>query len=275
MTEPGFEIADRREPFDLSGRVAIVTGAGGGLGRAIGLALGRAGAHVVCTDLAKEAAVASVRAIEHQRGTAEAVRVDVTSSAAMHALVDDIVDRHHRLDVMCNIAGVSGDGALVEDLDEATFDRQFAVHFKGVLFGCQAAVRVMTGAGRGSIINMSSTAIDTPRARLASYSVAKAAVAELTKILAVEAGPAGVRVNAIAPGFVLTPLSVASITSSDGVVDPGKLAAMEEAMAAMSPLGRTGQPEDIGDTVLFLASDASRFLTGQTLRPNGGASMPW
>jgi 3-oxoacyl-[acyl-carrier protein] reductase len=132
----------------------------------------------------------------------------------------------------------------------------------------------MTKQGSGSIINMSSGAIDTPAPTIVCYAMAKAAVAQMTKTLAVEAGPSGVRVNAIAPGWIVTGMTGRHFMNPDGTIDDEKLAAVSAPMRNAAPLGRIGEPDDIAYAVLYLASDASSFVTGQILRPNGGLSIP-
>ena len=144
-----------------------------------------------------------------------------------------------------------------------------------MFYGCQAALRVMTPQKSGSIINISSGAIDTPAPTLACYAMTKAAVAMLTKTLAMEAGQAGIRVNALAPGVILTNFSRQHFVDADGTVNEERLQQYKQRFGAMSPLGRIGTPEDIAWTILYLVSDAASFVTGQTIRPNGGVSMPW
>src|SRR5687768_14064173 len=133
----------------------------------------------------------------------------------------------------------------------------------------------MGGQGAGSIINMASGAMDEPAPVIVCYAIAKAGVAQLTKTLAREVGPSGVRVNAIAPGFIVTAMTGRHFTNADGTVDEARKAATLGPMARMAPLGRVGEPDDIAYAVLYLASDAGSFLTGQIIRPNGGVSMPW
>ncbi len=255
------------DAFDLSGRVAIVTGAASGIGRASAERLAEAGAAVVCAD--RDADGATITA-EHIRGTgrtAEVVPLDVSSRDEVDALVAGVVERHGRLDVMANVAGII-QRSLVVETEEADLDRVLAVNLKGVFFGCQAAARVMVGAGTGSIVNMASAAIDQPAPGLVGYGMAKAALVQLTKTLAMEVGPQGVRVNAVAPGFIVT-----AMTSRGDDAE-----AQEEFNARMAkgtPLRSVGEPDDIAYAVLYLASDASKFMTGQILRPNGGVAMPW
>ena len=245
------------DPFDLSGRVAIVTGAGSGIGKASAERLAEKGATVVGVDL-KNA----------DRS------VDVSDRAAVHALVDDVVGQHGRLDVLCNVAGIMHDSSVLET-EESDLDRVLATNFKGVLWGCQAAGKVMVEQGSGSIVNVASTAIDLGAPNLICYSAAKVAVAQLTKTLATEIGPRGVRVNAVAPGYIATGMTAGRFVQPDGSVDEEGRDRLHKMMASMAPLRRIGQPDDIAWSIVYLASDASSFVTGQILRPNGGASMPW
>lgn len=157
--------------------------------------------------------------------------------------------------------------SVLETSDE-DLDRILDINFKGVLRTCQEAARSMIEAGRpGSIVTMASGAVDAAQPGLLCYSAAKAAVVQLTKTLATEAGPHGIRVNAVAPGWIRTPMT--------GRHAPEVQEQTEAMMIRMSPLRRVGEPEDVARAVLYLASDASSFMTGQILRPNGGVSMPW
>jgi 3-oxoacyl-[acyl-carrier protein] reductase len=266
-------VPDPRDAFDLTGRVAVVTGAGSGIGQASALMLAGAGAAVACADVDPAGAEATAKEIEGNGGLAHAIATDVAQRAAVDDLVQGAVERYGRVDVMANIAGIIVNN-LVVDTTEEELDRVLAVNLKGVFFGCQAAARVMSAQGSGSIINMSSGAIDTPRETIVCYAMAKAAVAQLTKTLAVEVGPAGVRVNAIAPGFVLTGMTGRHFTNPDGSIDDTIRKTVVEPMRDLAPLRMVGEPDDIAYAVLYLASDAARFVTGQILRPNGGVSIP-
>jgi 3-oxoacyl-[acyl-carrier protein] reductase len=266
---PGFADA-----FALDGQVAVVTGAGSGIGAASARLLAQAGATVICADRNADGAKVTADAIAATGGNATPVEIDITDREAVFELASEVAAQHDRLDIWCNIAGII-DQVLVADMTDEQFDAVFDVNFRGAMYGCQAAVAVMTPAGRGSIINMSSSAIDVPAAGLAAYSVSKSALAQLTHTLAVEVGPAGIRVNAIAPGFTLTGMTSRHFLREDGTVDEERRDAVLAPMAEQSPLGIVGDPQDIAFTVLYLAGQAARFVTGQVLRTNGGVAMPW
>ena len=260
--------------FDLTGRVAVVTGAASGIGRASAELLGAAGAAVLCADLDLDGAQSTAAQLAEAGTRALARRVDVTGAGELDALVDAAVTDLGRLDVMANVAGIILQAPVV-DFDDDSFERIMAVNLTGVFRGCRAAARVMSAQGSGSIVNMASAAIDTPSPGLAGYGMAKAAVVQLTRVLATEMGPLGVRVNAVAPGFVETAMTSRRFTSTDGTVDETHRHAVLDAVARSTPLRTVGRPEDIAHAVLYLASEASRFVTGQILRPNGGVAMPW
>lgn len=259
---------------DLTGRTAIVTGAGSGIGRASAVRMAEAGATVVCADWNGDAAEQTVTLIKEASGHATAASVDVSDRDQVGALVADTVARAGGLDIMCNIAGIIGPPLQVTEVTEDELERVLAVNLKGVVWGCQAAARVMVEQARGSIINMSSGAIDVPASGLITYALAKAGVAQLTKTLAVEVASRGVRVNAVAPGFVVTGMTSRHWMRPDGSIDEPARDAVLAPMRERSPMGVLGEPDDIAYAVLYLASDASKFMTGQILRPNGGVAMP-
>ncbi|MEY9847941.1 SDR family NAD(P)-dependent oxidoreductase [Streptacidiphilus sp. MAP5-3] len=256
-------------PYALDGRVAIVTGAGSGIGRATARVLAEAGARVVCADLDGEAATATAKECD---GIPAAV--DVSRRAAVFALVESTAEQQGRLDILCNVAGVIRTG-LVVDVPEEDLDAVMDVNFKGTFHACQAAARIMCAQGGGAIVNTASGAVDSATPAIMSYSASKAAVVQLTKNLAAEVGRYGVRVNAVAPGLVRTAMTARHYLRPDGSVDEAARAAGEKPLRRMSPLGLIGEPEDIAYAFHYLVSDAARFVTGQILRPNGGVAMPW
>ncbi|MFD8234290.1 SDR family NAD(P)-dependent oxidoreductase [Streptomyces sp. NPDC059696] len=249
--------------YDLTGRTVFVTGAASGIGRASALLFAEAGATVHCADRDTEGLQGTAALIADSGGTAHTHTLDVTDR---HGLQQALASCE-RLDVLATIAGIMHSSPVLETRDE-DLDRVLNVNFKGVLYACQEAARLMIAQGvRGRIVTMASDAVDTGGPGLLCYGAAKAAVVQLTKTLATELGRHGIRVNAVAPGWIRTPMTDRHDSASQ--------AHTESVMARMSPLGRVGAPEDIAHAVLHLASDASAFTTGQILRPNGGVAMPW
>ena len=263
-----------QELFDLTGRVAVVTGVGSGIGKATATLLSEAGATIVGGDIDEAGAQATADEIKAAGGAATVRRVDVTKRADVDALVDGAVSEHGRVDIVGNIAGVPHNKLVSECTDEE-FERILAINLKSVFYGCQAAIRHMIPQGSGNIVNIASGAIDTPAPTLACYGMTKAAVTMLTKTLATEVGRHGIRVNAIAPGMILTNFSRHNFVDENGEVIPEKLEQYHKNAGRMSPLGRAGDPQDVAKSFLYLVSDAAAFITGQIERPNGGVSMPW
>ncbi len=263
-----------QELFDLSGQVAVLTGVASGIGKASARMLSAAGATIVGGDIDEAGAQVTADEIAAEGGTAVAQRVDVTKRAEVDALVDRAQADFGRVDIMGNIAGIPHN-KMVADCTDEEFERILAINLKSVFYGCQAAIRHMVPQGSGNIVNISSGAIDTPAPTLACYGMTKAAVAMLTKTLATEVGRNGIRVNAIAPGMILTNFSRHNFIDADGNVVPEKLEQYHKRAGAMAPLGRAGEAEDVARAFLYLVSEAAAFVTGQIERPNGGVSMPW
>ena len=261
------------DPFDLADRTAVIVGAGSDIGAATAQQLAMAGANIVLGDVDEQRLAATASQLGASGHAVFALRTDVTKRAEVDALVRCALQRFGRVDIMANLAGIIHD-APVEETGEADLDRILAVNLKGVFFGCQAAVAAMRGQGSGSIVNMASSAAFSPYPKLAGYSMSKAGVVSLTRVLAAEVGPHGIRVNAIAPGFIEGGMTTRRARRADGSLDEELLETERTRARRRIPLRITGQPEDVANAVLYLASDAARYVTGQVLHPNGGALMP-
>ena len=253
--------------LSLEGRVAVVTGAASGIGRQTAVILGAAGATVVLADVDKDGLEETASRIER----AVMVPTDVSVRADVDDLAREAIRAGDRIDVWANVAGIIRTASILE-LTESDLDAVISVNLKGVVWGCAAAARVMTESGRGSIINVASLGGETPAPSLAAYGMTKAAVIQLTRIVAAELAPSGVRVNSVAPGLVETPMTARHWTSPDGTVDE-QLRIETLGRLGRSPLGIIGTPQDIAWAILYLASDVSRFMTGQVMRVNGGSQM--
>lgn len=243
----------------LEGKVAIVTGASKGIGAAIAKALASEGASVVVNYASsKEGAETVVSAIVGQGGQAIAVGGDVSKKAEVESLINAAVNAYGKLDVLVNNAAIYNWGPI-EAITEDNFHKQFNINVLGLLLTTQAALPHMSAGG--SIINISSVVTSVTPPHLAVYSGTKGAVDAINGVLAKELGSRQIRVNTISPGMVET----------EGSRELGVIGSdMEKQMIAQTPLGRTGQPDDIADVAVFLASDASRWMTGEKLVVSGG-----
>lgn len=263
-----------QDTYDMTGRVAIITGAARGLGKAAATLLADVGAHVVIVDNRAELAAATAAELRAAGYSADSAEVDVSKRLEVDALVADVLTRHGRLDVMINNAGIITESGPL-DVTEDELDQVHAVNFRGVVYGSQAAARAMIPKRKGSIINITSGAVDAPTPFMIAYATAKAAAAQFSRSLAAELGPHQVRVNTVAPGWVDTPMNERHVLREDGTVDPERKAAYVAQRSKMSVMGIPGEPNDQAFAMLYLASDAAKFVTGQVLRPNGGVSMLW
>ena len=258
-----------RDAFDLSGKVAVVTGAGSGLGRSSAELLAEAGAAVVCGDLLADSSETTAAGIVAAGGVALGVAADVSDRDAHAHLVEQAINLGGHVDIWVNSAGVMHDAKIL-DLPEDDLDDLITVNLKGTLFGCQAAGRAMIETGGGSIINMASAAMLVPSPDVGGYAMTKAAVVQLSRIMALETGKLGIRVNVVAPGYVPTKMASRYFLNEDGTENPELKELGLGAIAKAAPLRRVGNVDDVGFAVLYLASPASSYVTGQTLGVNGG-----
>ena len=243
----------------FNAKSTLATGAASGIGRATALRLASEGAHLLCCDVDERGLADTVAAIAAAGGTAVAHRLDVADPAACRAAVEAAVARFGKLDVLCNIAGVMSWGHATE-ISAAEWERVVAVNLSGVFFLCQAAIPHLL-ATRGVIVNMASAAGVKGQAYTLPYSVTKAGVISLTQCLAVEYAKRGLRVVALAPGGVKTPLT-SSVQFPDG--------ADMSLVAKLMPLMPLAEPEEIAAAVAYLASDEARFVNGAVLSIDGG-----
>jgi 3-oxoacyl-[acyl-carrier protein] reductase len=244
--------------FSLKDRVAVVTGGSRGIGRAISVALGGAGAHVVVNYQGnEEAATETAKQVEAAGGSAEIARFDVGDAEAVDTAISELFERHGHVDILVNNAGISRDGLLMRVKGE-DFDATVRTNLGGALWCAKAAIRPMMRKKHGRIINLSSVVGESGNPGQAVYSATKAAVIGLTKTLAREYASRGITVNAVAPGFIDTDMTAyLSEAAQKGIVE-------------QTPVGRVGSPEEVAAAVLFLASDEASYITGQVLRVNGG-----
>jgi NAD(P)-dependent dehydrogenase (short-subunit alcohol dehydrogenase family) len=252
----------------FEGKTVLVTGAGGGIGRAIALAFAAEGADVAIGDLNLQSADAVAKEVQARGRKSLAKAVDVTKKAEVEALVKAAEDAFGRLDVACNNAGVSTMNPVV-DLTEEEWDFNMDVNAKGVFFCCQAEAKVMIKQGFGRIVNTASLAAKRGIPLLAHYAASKHAVAGFTKSLALELAPYKINVNCVCPGLVKT-----SMQDREAVWE-AKLRGMtpdavRQEYIDMTPLGRLEVPDDVAKVVVFLASDAAAFMTGQSINVTGG-----
>jgi NAD(P)-dependent dehydrogenase (short-subunit alcohol dehydrogenase family) len=247
----------------LDGKVAIVTGGANGIGRASAKALAAEGARVIIGDVAEERGESVAQEIRDAGGDATFVRADVTKMSDVEALVREAVDRWRRLDVMFNNVGVAIPGT-VEGMNEDDFRRVLDVNLVGVWRGMRAAIPEMLRTGGGSIINSSSVQGHVAFEGWAGYAASKGGVDALTRQAAVEYAPKGIRINSIVPGTILTEMNEKILSEAE---DPAAQMAM---WTSMHPVGRVGQPDEVAAAVVFLASAESSFITGESLRVDGG-----
>lgn len=245
----------------LSGKVAIITGAATGMGRAAALLFTKEGARVVVADYDAQGGEETVRMVKKAGGEAISVKVDVSKAEDAKKMVKITVDTYKKLDVLYNNAGVQGDMVYTADLTEEIYDKHMAVNLKGTWLGMKYAIPEMLKAGGGSIINVSSMCGLVGMRGLAHYSASKGGVISLTRVTAVEYVTKGIRVNCICPGTIRT-----AIAGNLEKAEPEIYRRWEAGV----PIGRLGRPEEIVQLALFLASDESSYMTGSIIPIDGG-----
>jgi 3-oxoacyl-[acyl-carrier protein] reductase len=247
--------------MELAGKAALVTGASRGIGRAIALALAEAGADVAVNYAGSEQAAAdTVARIEAMGRTAFKIRADVSRAEEVDAMIKEVLDRFGKLDILVNNAGITRDNLLMRMKDEE-FDAVIDTNLKGVFYCMKAASRPMMKQRSGRIISISSVVGSTGNPGQANYAAAKAGLVGMTKSVARELASRGITVNAVSPGFIETDMT-------DRLTDEQKQAILQQV-----PLGTLGRPEHVARTVVFLASDAASYITGQNIHVDGGMFM--
>ena len=244
----------------MDGKVVVITGAGSGMGLTAAKLFHAEGARLVLADVSGK----ERDTVDLLGDRAVAVSADVRKADQVKAMVDLAVSEYGRLDVLLNVAGSFGRQVALTDTDEELFDLMVDINLRGVFLGMKYAIPHMLAQGGGTIVNVASTAALIATPKLVVYAAAKAGVVALTKGTAVEYGKQGIRVNAIAPGVINTPMHVQGVADDPSVT---------EYLKAMIPMGRIGEPEEIADALLFLASDRSSYITGQVLPVEGGQTV--
>nr|WP_316738882.1 glucose 1-dehydrogenase [Pedobacter aquatilis] len=243
----------------LKDKVAVVSGAGSGIGRAIALTYAKEGAKVVVADINEKHAEETVKLITEEGGTAFFVKADSSKAEDNKNLVEAVVEKYGRLDIACNNAGMGGPAKSTGDYEPEEWDRVIALNLNGVFYACKYQLNQMEKNGGGSIINIASIHGQVAAPNSPAYTASKHGVVGLTKNIAAEYATKNIRCNAVGPGYIDTPLLSANLDK-----------ATQNAIAAKSPANRLGTPQEIGDLVAFLSSDKSSFTTGSYIIADGG-----
>jgi NAD(P)-dependent dehydrogenase (short-subunit alcohol dehydrogenase family) len=246
---------------EFAGQVALVTGAGSGIGRASALAFARAGARVVVADVATPGGEETVRLITASGGEAHFVGADVSQPGDVEALVRQTIERYGRLDLAHNNAGIESARAATHTCTEENWDRTLAVNLKGVWLCLKYEIAAMLRQGGGAIVNTASVAGLVGLPELPAYVASKHGIVGLTKTAALEYAPRGIRVNAVCPGVIRTPMIERFAAANPQA---------QTELSAAEPIGRLGEPEEVAQAVLWLCSAAASFVTGSCLPVDGG-----
>jgi NAD(P)-dependent dehydrogenase (short-subunit alcohol dehydrogenase family) len=250
---------DASELFQLTGKVALVTGGGGGLGRAICRGFASAGASIAATDISADAACETARLIEGDGGQAIAERLDVTSKRDVDRVIEQVIDQWGAIDVLVNSAGRAIRGTAL-DYPESDWDTIIGVNLKGTFLCCQTVARHMAGRRSGKIINLASIGGFIAYPGSIAYLASKGGVIQLTRAFAVELAPYNVQVNAIAPSLFDTPMTAGTRSDPES----------QKYFMDRTPTGRKGLPEEVVGAAIFLAAESSSMVTGHTLAVDGG-----
>ena len=242
-------------------KVALVTGGSSGIGRATSLAFARQGARVAIADREPTGAAETARMIEDLGGNATVFELDVTKAAEVASLVERVVQTYGRLDCAFNNAGIGGEVAKTAEYPEEEWDRILDVNLKGVWLCMKYEIPVMEKQGAGAIVNTASIYGLAGAAGYIAYNAAKHGVVGITRTAALEYATAGIRINAVCPGYIRTPMTQPGIDANPE---------LERKMVSQTPMARLGRPEEIAGAVVWLCSDAASFVTGHTMTPDGG-----
>lgn len=250
----------------LVNKVAIITGAGSGIGRASALLFSQEGAKISVADIDERGGRETVDLIEKQGGSAFYIKTDITKAVDVEKMVLTTVEKYGKLDILFNNAGIGTAFIMLEDTEESVWDKLMDVNAKGIFLGCKYAAPIMKKQGSGVIVNTASIAAVRPRAGLSAYSASKGAAISLTKCVAMELASFNIRVNCINPVVTDTPFL-------EKTIEEDKRDGAKKAMLTTIPLGRMGQPEDMAKAALYLVSDDASLITGISLDVDGGRGV--